>query len=105
MTVHVHGTISEIVATDDHRHLRDKKKRDHSNDTERTWAFDCTPECEEQIIRTQEFTSNHPGGVPLTLAETQLKDDLEAASRVETARLSRALADLANERVATGATA
>lgn len=113
MTVHVHSSISEITLPDGHHHLRDQKKRRKAFgadgaeplDGERTWAFRCTPECEEHVVRTQEFASNHAGGVPLTFSEQQLREDLESKARVETARMSQALAQLASERVAAGATA
>jgi hypothetical protein len=107
MTVHVHQSISEIATNNEeggtHRHLRDKsKKRPVELDTERTWALNCTPECEANILATQEFAANHSGGVPFTLAEAQLKEDNTSKAMVETARLSQALAQLASERVASG---
>ncbi len=102
MTVHVHRDLTEIVIGET-RIKRDGKKRKTDLDTERTWAFRGPDDFERRILTDVEFTSNHPGGVPLTHEEQLLKVDQTAEAQVQTARMAQALAQMIDERVKTGA--
>ena len=126
MTVHVHHDLTEIAIGGQHvrrdpvmtkpkrkkggpkgvkreKALRFDAGRAVELDTERTWAFEAHPELEARVLREVEFTSNHPGGVPLTLAEKSLAEDLEKSSQIEVGRMTQALARLAKEEVTSGA--
>jgi hypothetical protein len=124
MTIHIHKSLTEIAIGGQHVRrdavlvAKKVKKKDRkagletpepvarfdngrvpTEDTERTWALDAPAELEERLLREVEFSSNHPGGVPLTLEEKQLKEDLESRSRVEMTRMSQALSQMASERI------
>ena len=130
MTVHVHKDLSEIAIGGQHVRrdaamIKAKRKKGEPKvkkadralvsaydkgratelDTDRTWAFDAHPELEARVLREVEFTANHPGGVPLTLAEKSLAEDLEKSSQVEVGRMTQALARLAKEEVTAGSRA
>lgn len=106
--VHIHKSLGGIHIGG-HHHRRDankkgvyKKGRDPEMDSDRTWAIACDPACEKRILADIEFSSSHPGGVPLTGDEEALKQDLESAAQVETARMSQALAGMVKERIQSG---
>lgn len=104
MTVHVHASISSIdagTADNPHHHTREglrrtkkgkiKKAKGVGEATDRTWSFNCTPDCEAAVLAGVPQTANHPAGVPLTYdEELRVKDDQQQAN-VDMGHLARAL--------------
>lgn len=94
MTVYLHSSVHSIAT--DHQHQPTGKVKD------RTWSFNCTPQCERDVIDRYEFAAANAGGVPLTEAEKAVEQDLAAKSSVEVGKMAAALAELARERVVAG---
>lgn len=116
MTVYIHKNITTI-AHGGHSHSQDDKptqKTKHprtgekvvvetvKDASERTWAFSCIPECEQKTLDTIEFSGHFPVEVPLTPDEERAAAEDARRSNVEVATLSRALAEVAREKVASG---
>ena len=96
MTVYVHRD-NERVGYGEHFHTRP------SGTETRTWSFDCTPACEERIIRDVEHTGRNEASVPLTVEELAEEEQLEVTSKKDVARLARTLGHIAREDVAANA--
>lgn len=104
MTVHLHRA-NEGVFVGGHRHRlnKNKKGRREDLDTDRTWAFDCVPACEQRVLSSVEHSATHSGGVPFTQDEEHSRQDQESAAQMEVARMSHALAGVVRERMTTDA--
>jgi len=88
--VHVHNDNAEVVVGN-HRH----RQSEALERTERTWVFDCAPECEERVLRDVEHSAVHAGGVPLTVDEAAYAAQLADAAERDVSKLARALSALA----------
>lgn len=95
--IHVH-TDNQEVAIGDHVH----RQSDAVERTDRTWAFRCTPECEDRILHDVEHSATHAPGVPLTVAELAMAEAASEASQRDVGALASALNALAVEQAGRG---
>ena len=92
MTVHVHK-INRTVGYGNHFHEAP------ADVTERTWTFECTPACEERILRDIEHSGRNEASVPLTVEEeAQEEQDTRTANR-DVANLASALGKMAKDNI------
>ena len=90
MTVHVHAS-NQAIHYGDHHHAAPEDLAE----TDRTWSFSCTPDCEARVMKDVEHTAPSAAGVPLTVAEKQEADVLEKTARKDVSMLAMALGELA----------
>lgn len=95
MTVHVHRC-NKSISRGDHIH----RAPTDLPDEQRTWEFDCTPECEERTLKAVEHTARHAAGVPLTVDEGAEADIQTDRGKKDVADLATSLAQLAKQRQA-----
>ncbi len=69
---------------------------------ERSWSFKADPQIITHLITHYEFAANHPGGIPLTEDEKLIAEDERKHGEVEVGKLSRALAQMASDKVTAG---
>jgi hypothetical protein len=84
MTVHVHRQDS-AVGYGNHHHEAPPDSLD------RTWSFDCTPECETRILRDVEHTGRNEASVPLTVEEVQEQEALETMGKKDVTQMAMAM--------------
>lgn len=89
--VYVHRNITS-VGYGDHTHVA--PPADPDAPPTRCWSFECTPQCEERILRTVEFSGRTDASVPLTVEERAAEETFTASAKADVTNLAAALAQL-----------
>jgi len=89
MTVYVHVE-NRAINIGTHSHVAPQTAAG-----ERTWTFDCTPECETRVLRDVEHCARAADGVPQTEAEKRSAQQMEESAKRDVSRLAMALGQLA----------
>ena len=93
MTIYVHRDTAAI-AYGDHSHPRPNELPED----QRTWSFNCTPECEQRVLLACEHTARSAESVPETPAEKNETELINRGAARSWGELMAELSGLAKDR-------